>query len=95
MPDPRPEVLDFLRTRRSRPAKTLTAPGPDRAALGPILEAGLRVPDHGKLEPWRLIVLDGGAPGRLAEIAARLGPGAGTWRPRGSTRRRACSPTRP
>ena len=33
MPDPRHEVLDFLLTRRSRPAKTLTMPVPDRAAL--------------------------------------------------------------
>ena len=49
--------LDFLLSRRSRPAKLLGAPAPDRAALAPILEAALRVPDHGKLEPWRLVVL--------------------------------------
>lgn len=77
MPDPRPEVIDFLLTRRSRPAKTLVAPGPDRAALEPILAAGLRVPDHGKLEPWEIIVLDGGAPARLAALATRLGPDRG------------------
>ena len=49
--------LDFLLTRRSRPAKLLGAPAPDREALEPILRAALRVPDHGKLEPWRLLVL--------------------------------------
>lgn len=70
---PRPEVQDFLATRRSRPAKTLRAPAPDRAALAPLLEAALRVPDHGKLEPWRLIVLEGGALTRLADLTQRLG----------------------
>lgn len=77
MPDPRPDVLDFLLTRRSRPAKTLTAPGPDAAALEPILNAGLRVPDHGKLEPWELLVLEGAALARLAAVVERLGPGRG------------------
>lgn len=66
---PRPEVMDFLLSRRSRPAKTLLRPGPDRAALGPILQAALRVPDHGKLEPWRLVVLEGAALSRLAALA--------------------------
>jgi nitroreductase len=59
----RPEVLEFLLTRRSRPAKLLARPGPDHAALAPILRAAARVPDHGKLEPWRFIV--------LGEIASR------------------------
>ena len=69
MPEPRTEVLDFLLTRRSRPAKTLRAPVPDRAALEPILTAALRAPDHGKLEPWRLIVLRSAALQRLADLA--------------------------
>ena len=66
---PRPEVLAFLSGRRSRPAKTLRAPAPDRATLAPILSAALRVPDHGKLEPWRLVVLSGAALPRLAALA--------------------------
>jgi len=77
MPDPRPDVMDFLLTRRSRPAKTIVAPAPDRKSLEAILTAALRVPDHGKLEPWRLIVLEGAALTRLADAAitraARLG----------------------
>ncbi len=68
MPDPNPAALDFLLTRRSRPAKTLGLPVPDRAALAPILEAGLRSPDHKKLEPWRLIVLNGAALMRLSQL---------------------------
>ncbi|MDA9612976.1 nitroreductase family protein [Paracoccaceae bacterium] len=50
-------ALEFLLTRRSRPAKTLTGPAPSKDELTVILEAGTRVPDHGKLEPWRLKVL--------------------------------------
>ncbi len=77
MPTPRPEVMDFLLSRRSRPAKTLAAPGPDRAALSPLLTAAARSPDHGKLEPWRFIVLEGAALARLADLTARLGPARG------------------
>lgn len=59
-------VLEFLLTRRSRPAKLLSAPVPDRAALGLLLTAAARVPDHGKLEPWRFIVLEKPALNRIA-----------------------------
>ncbi|MFO7759838.1 MAG: nitroreductase family protein [Roseovarius sp.] len=80
MPIPNPVALEFLRTRRSRPAKTLGLPVPDRAALQPLLEVALRVPDHGKLEPWHLIVLERDALLRLAglvpEAGARLGRSA-------------------
>lgn len=57
MPEPRPDVLDFLLTRRSRPAKTLGPDGPDRAAIETLLTAASRTPDHGKLVPWRFVVL--------------------------------------
>ncbi|WP_415919198.1 nitroreductase family protein [Tateyamaria sp. SN6-1] len=71
MPTPSPETLDFLLSRRSRPAKTLQAPAPNRAALEPLLTAAARTPDHGKLEPWRFVVLEAGAMPRLAEIAEK------------------------
>lgn len=77
MPVQRPEVLEFLLTRRSRPAKTLTAPYPSRADLSPILEAAARSPDHGKLEPWRFIVLSGAALQRLASATAERGAALG------------------
>jgi nitroreductase len=70
MPDPNPAALDFLLTRRSRPQKTLTLPAPDRAALLPILTAAARTPDHGKLEPWRFLVLERPALVRLGALAA-------------------------
>lgn len=69
MPNPNAAALDFLLSRRSRPARTLALPAPDREALAPILTAGVRVPDHGKLEPWRLVVLERGAMARVAGIA--------------------------
>lgn len=50
-------VLDFLSTRRSTPPKMLALPGPDAKQIAKLLELAARVPDHGKLEPWRFIVL--------------------------------------
>ncbi|CUJ91123.1 Putative NAD(P)H nitroreductase YdjA [Shimia thalassica] len=67
MPHPNPQALEFLLSRRSRPAKTLTAPVPSRAQLEPLLTAALRTPDHGKLEPWRLVVLDKAALNALGD----------------------------
>lgn len=64
-----PETLDFLLTRRSRPAKTLTSPAPDADTLNTLLTAAARTPDHGKLEPWRFIVLQDAALSRLAQTA--------------------------
>ncbi|MDT8343051.1 MAG: nitroreductase family protein [Thermohalobaculum sp.] len=75
MPDPdrllraRPEVLDFLLTRRSRPARTLADEGPGRDDLSTLLTAAARCPDHGKLEPWRFVVIAGDARARVAAAA--------------------------
>lgn len=60
MPDRRPDVLDFLLKRRSRPAKTLGSEAPDRAEIEMLLTAASRTPDHGKLAPWRFIVIENG-----------------------------------
>lgn len=69
MPARNQAALDFLKSRRSRPQKLFTLPVPDRAELTEILTAATRVPDHGKLEPWRLIVVQGAAFARLAALA--------------------------
>ncbi|PZQ49466.1 MAG: nitroreductase [Rhodovulum sulfidophilum] len=61
-----PEAAEFFLNRRSRPARLLGLPEPDRAELERLLTAAVRVPDHGKLEPWRLIVLRGVELGRFA-----------------------------
>ncbi len=77
MPDRNQAALDFLLTRRSRPAKTLQGPVPSREELEVILTAAARTPDHGKLEPWRFIVLEKPALTRLAQLAAQRGPELG------------------
>jgi nitroreductase len=56
---PSPETLDFLAHRRSASALTLGAPGPSGPELRALLTLAVRVPDHGKLGPWRFIVLQG------------------------------------
>ncbi len=73
MPAPDPAALDFLLTRRSRPAKTLALPVPGRDELHTLLTAAARSPDHGKLEPWRFVVLEREALLRIAGLVAPCG----------------------
>jgi len=54
-------VLDFLALRRSASAPTLKAPPPSHEELADLMRLAARVPDHGKLSPWRFIVLEGEA----------------------------------
>jgi nitroreductase len=54
---PSPETLAFLATRRSSSAVTLAEPAPSEEELESLLRLAARVPDHGKLSPWRFIVL--------------------------------------
>jgi nitroreductase len=77
MTHPSPEAIAFLQTRRSRPAKTLQAPAPTRAQLEPLLVMAARTPDHGKLEPWRFVVVERPAMARLARIAQARGEALG------------------
>lgn len=48
----------LLATRRSGKPRDMIAPGPDAAQLRQILEAAMRVPDHGKLAPWRFVIIE-------------------------------------
>ena len=77
MPERNQAALDFLLTRRSRPAKTLTGPGPDRDTLTTILTAAARTPDHGKLEPWPFVVLEKPALARAHALVAERGAALG------------------
>ncbi|SMR81814.1 Nitroreductase [Aliiroseovarius halocynthiae] len=77
MPDRNQAALDFLLTRRSRPAKTLTGPAPDRQTVETILTAAARTPDHGKLEPWRFVVLEKPALMRAHRLVAERGVALG------------------
>lgn len=60
-------VLSFLETRRSASAKAMAGPGPTAAQLETILKAAVRVPDHGKLNPWRFILFEGKARARFGQ----------------------------
>jgi nitroreductase len=70
MPQPNPAALQFLANRRSRPAKLFSLPVPTPAQLTDILTMAARVPDHGKLEPWRFVVIGQDVFARLAQLAA-------------------------
>ena len=63
-----PAVLDLLLSRRSGAARAMTGPGPSKEQLADILKAGARVPDHGKLFPWRFILFEGEGRERFADI---------------------------
>lgn len=56
-----PDALELLKTRRSVPGPGLRSPGPNEAQLGELLTVAARVPDHGKLVPWRFILIAGAA----------------------------------
>lgn len=62
-------ALAYLGERRSVPSRLLVAPGPDDAQLEELLRLALRVPDHGKLEPWRIVRI---GPERRTAIGERL-----------------------
>ena len=74
------DTLQSLLTRRSVKAKDMIAPGPDAPALDQIIRAGIRVPDHGKLAPWRFIVMEGEGRARfgrvLQDIFCKNNPGS-------------------
>ena len=69
---PAPDAIDLLLTRRSGSAKAMQAPGPSKKQVEQILQAGARVPDHGKLFPWRFIVFEGKGRDRAGDILAEV-----------------------
>jgi nitroreductase len=65
------EAVELLATRRSASALTLVDPGPSLAQVDRLLTLAARVPDHGKLSPWRFIVIEGAAKdGLVAKLEA-------------------------
>lgn len=63
---------DHLATRRSIAIPALNAPAPEGEQLDRILRMAMRVPDHGKLHPWRFILVRGEAAGRLGREMAKI-----------------------
>ncbi len=63
-------VLNFLKTRKSASAKALGAPGPNPAQISEILDIAVRVPDHGKLNPWRFVLFEGEARAKIGQAFA-------------------------
>ena len=74
---PTPQVLDFLATRRSTSAVTLATPAPSADELAILLRLAARVPDHGKLAPWRFVILEGAAKADFAAELEALAAGRG------------------
>ena len=64
------ETIDFLTTRRSTVARMMDEPGPSDDEMKKIMEAGMRVPDHGRLTPWRFIVIRGDARDTIGNVIA-------------------------
>ena len=66
------DTIALLKRRRSAPPAVMTGPGPTPEDLETILTVASRVPDHGKLAPWRFIVFEGAARERAGRIALMI-----------------------
>ena len=64
-------LLAFLKSRKSASAKAMGGPGPTPQQLNEILEIATRVPDHGKLTPWRFVIFEGEARAKVGELFAK------------------------
>lgn len=67
----RPRTVELLARRRSTPAAKLTEPGPTARELSKLFTIAARVPDHGKLAPWRFVVFEGEARARAGEVLVK------------------------
>jgi nitroreductase len=66
------QTIELLRRRRSLPPQGMAGPGPEPAEIATLLTLASRVPDHGKLTPWRFLVIEGAARDRAGAIAAKI-----------------------
>jgi Nitroreductase len=65
-------TVNLLLSRRSSTAADMVAPGPDAEQLQTILAAGHRVPDHGKIGPWRFVIFEGEARTKFGQMVAAI-----------------------
>jgi len=66
------DCLSLLLSRRSGSAKAMTGPGPNAEQLRQILTVATRVPDHGKLTPWRFLIFEGEGRARMGEVLSEV-----------------------
>ena len=66
-----PRTLDLLLTRRSGSAKAMKGPGPSAEQIRTLIACATRVPDHGKLTPWRFVIFEGQARADFGEVLVR------------------------
>ena len=66
-----PQTIDLLLSRRSGSAKRMKGPGPSREQVHTLIACATRVPDHGKLTPWRFVIFDGDARADFGEVLVR------------------------
>ncbi|MGR6465561.1 nitroreductase family protein [Rhizobium sp. PAMB 3182] len=66
------KLIDYLAVRRSIPAFQMREPGPSRSEIEAILKLAVRVPDHGKIAPWRFVVYRGAERARIGEELLKM-----------------------
>lgn len=66
-----PRTLDLLQSRKSGSAKRMKGPGPSAEQLRTLIVCASRVPDHGKLTPWRFVIFEGEARAAFGEVLVR------------------------
>lgn len=66
-----PQTLDLLLSRRSGSAKRMKGPGPNDAQIRTLIQAASRVPDHGKLAPWRFLIFKNDARNKFGDLLVR------------------------
>jgi len=74
VPTPAPQALALMARRRSAPAQALGEPGPSPEQVRDLIRLGARVPDHGKLAPWRFVVIERPAKDVLVDRLRALAP---------------------
>lgn len=66
-----PRTLELLQSRRSGSAKAMKGPGPTAEQIRTLIACATRVPDHGKLTPWRFVIFEGDARAEFGEVLVR------------------------
>ena len=69
---PMSDIIEFLRTRRSVKPRDMSGPCPSADEIDTILTIGARVPDHGKIAPWRFIAFEDDASARAGVVIVRV-----------------------